>query len=729
MFLQQTPPVTGSIAVLHVDDEPGFAELTAEFLERESEQLSVRTETSAEDALETVRRNDLDCIVSDHDMPGMTGIELLEHVRSDDPELPFILFTGKGSEEVASKAVSAGVTDYLQKETGTDHYTLLANRIENAFERHQSQRAVEQQKRRLKTLVSNLPGVVYRCRNESGWPMESVEGECEALTGYSVDRLEDGTVLWGDDIVHPDDHDELSDEIQRAVADNDSFQCTYRITTAGGETKWVWERGRSVATPGRSADRLEGFITDITEQKQRERRFEAIFNNTYQFTGLTEPDGTIIEANETALSFAGIEWDAVIGTKLWESAWFQSSDHARTVAQEAVEMAQDGEMFRDEITIQGDDDQAFIDFSVRPVTNADGEVTELIPEGRNISKLQQQNETLRKRNRQFEAIFNDPNLLVGLLALDGTIRDVNETAVEYIDADRSEVVGQKFWDAPWWTGEQISDVEGWIADAASGEYVTYEAVHPSEDGEGISVEGSFRPVTDDGEVTRIVASAKDVTERKRRERELRERKERFDEFTSFVSHDLQSPISTVQGRLELALETGDMTHVENAATAIERVDDLRDDLVTSLRTGDIVSSTEQTGVETILEEVWTTVDPPETASFTIEESVHVDVDADAFQRLLENLVGNSIEHGDETVNIRVGDLDNGMYYEDSGPGIDPDLRDRVFTPGFSTKNGEQGIGMGMASVRQIVLAHGGSISIGDAEQLGGVRFEITLPEY
>lgn len=720
--------MTGSISVLHVDDESDFAELTAEFLEKESEQLSVNTETSAADALERIRQRDLDCVVSDHDMPDMTGIELLKRVRDDYPELPFILFTGKGSEEVASKAVSAGVTDYLQKETGTDHYTLLANRIENAYDRHQSQRAVEQQKRRLKTLVSNLPGVVYRCRNESGWPMDSVEGECKTLTGYSVDQLEDGTVLWGDDIVHPDDHDELSNEIQRAVADDDSFQSTYRITTAGGETKWVWERGRSVATPEQSAGRLEGFITDITDQKQRERRFEAIFNNTYQFTGLMEPDGTIIEANETALSFAGIERDAVIESKLWESAWFQSNDHAQTVARNAVETAQDGEMFRDEIQIQGEDDDAFVDFSVRPVTNEDGEVTELIPEGRNISKLQQQNETLRKRNRQFEAIFNDPNLLVGLLALDGTIRDINETAMGYIDADRDEVLGQMFWDAPWWTDEQISDVKRWIDDAASGEYVTYEAVHPSEDGEGITVEGSFRPVTDDGEVTRIVASAKDVTERKQRERELRERKERFDEFTSFVSHDLQSPISTVQGRLELALETGDMTHVESAAAAIDRVDDLRDNLVNSLRTGDIVSSTEQSDVETILEEVWTTADPPETASFTVEAQVRLDVDADAFQRLLENLVGNSIEHGDETVNIRVGGLDDGMYYEDSGPGIDPDLRDRVFTPGFSTKNGEEGIGMGMASVRQIVLAHGGSISIGDAEQLDGVRFEITLPE-
>jgi signal transduction histidine kinase len=93
--------------------------------------------------------------------------------------------------------------------------------------------------------------------------------------------------------------------------------------------------------------------------------------------------------------------------------------------------------------------------------------------------------------------------------------------------------------------------------------------------------------------------------------------------------------------------------------------------------------------------------------------------------MLENLVGNSIEHGPEDVAIRVREFESGFYYEDSGPGIDPEHRDRVFTPGFSTKNGEEGIGMGMASVRQIVLAHGWDIQIKDGEYLDGVRFEIT----
>lgn len=83
-----------------------------------------------------------------------------------------------------------------------------------------------------------------------------------------------------------------------------------------------------------------------------------------------------------------------------------------------------------------------------------------------------------------------------------------------------------------------------------------------------------------------------------------------------------------------------------------------------------------------------------------------------------------VEHGSDDVTIRVGRFDAGIYYEDGGPGIGPEHREQVFTPGFSTKSGDEGIGMGMASVRQIVLAHGWEIRIEDAEVLNGVRFEI-----
>jgi len=267
------------IRVLHVDDEPGFVEMAAEFLEREDDRFEVTTETSVAAALEQLDSDPFDCVVSDYDMPEQNGIEFLEAVHERDPELPFVLFTGKGSEEVASEAISAGVTDYLQKEGGTEQYAILANRLTNVVERVRSRRALAERKRRLETLIDNLPGIVYRCRNEPNWPMEIVEGECRKLTGYSATAIESDEVVWGEDVIHPDDQEAMWDAVQEALEAGEPFEVTYRIETADGETRWVWERGSGVYTSGdadgeKEPEALEGFITDVTAQREREAELE-----------------------------------------------------------------------------------------------------------------------------------------------------------------------------------------------------------------------------------------------------------------------------------------------------------------------------------------------------------------------------------------------------------------------------------------------------------------------
>jgi CheY-like chemotaxis protein len=83
--------------VLHVDDEPEFADLVSAYLQREDDSIGVMTEQSAEDGMASLADADIDCIVSDYQMPGTDGLEFLATVRDDHPDLPFILFTGKGS--------------------------------------------------------------------------------------------------------------------------------------------------------------------------------------------------------------------------------------------------------------------------------------------------------------------------------------------------------------------------------------------------------------------------------------------------------------------------------------------------------------------------------------------------------------------------------------------------------------------------------------------------------
>ncbi|KPN31317.1 bacterioopsin transcriptional activator [Halolamina pelagica] len=327
------------IRVLLVDDDPDLATITATYLQREDDQFTVETAIGAEAALERLddgidcvvsdyempEKNGIDCVVSDYEMPEKNGIELLEAVRETYPDLPFILYTGRGSEEIASDAISAGVTDYLQKERGSGQYAVLANRIENAVEAYRSETLLTRRTRRLERLISNLPGMVYRCRNEPEWPMEAVEGEVAAMTGYDAESLEHGDVQWGSDVIHPGDREETWARVQDSLDERGRFELSYRIRTRDGETRWMWERGRGVYDDDGDLTRIEGFITDVTERERRESRLqessarlEALFEQSPDMINLHDADGTIAEPNARLCEKTGYDREELIGMKVWE---------------------------------------------------------------------------------------------------------------------------------------------------------------------------------------------------------------------------------------------------------------------------------------------------------------------------------------------------------------------------------------------------------------------------
>jgi DNA-binding NtrC family response regulator len=126
------------IRVLHIDDDSSFLDLSQTYLERELSAATVVTADTPQAGLDELDRN-FDCVVSDYDMPKMDGLELFETVNERQPRLPFVLYTGKGSEEIASKALNVGVTGYFQK-GGPDQYQRLANRIEHATNEYRTER-------------------------------------------------------------------------------------------------------------------------------------------------------------------------------------------------------------------------------------------------------------------------------------------------------------------------------------------------------------------------------------------------------------------------------------------------------------------------------------------------------------------------------------------------------------------------------------------------------------
>ncbi len=273
------------IHVLHVDDDPKLGELTATFLEREHDRLSVDTATNVADALEYLAQHHPDCIVSDYEMPDRNGIELLEAVRSEYPQLPFILYTGKGSEEIASDAISAGVTDYLQKGTGTERYELLANRITNAVtaRRDAVQANRHKQLMRLTELAGDTGGWELDLDTDTLFVTDGTRRLFDVPDGFSFSR-EDAIGSF-----HPDDREEVRAAMDRAAKHDEETSGTWRLYAANGDERIVEMTVFPVSTNG-TVSTLRGAIHDVTEHKHRERELERQIDRLEEFTGVVSHD-------------------------------------------------------------------------------------------------------------------------------------------------------------------------------------------------------------------------------------------------------------------------------------------------------------------------------------------------------------------------------------------------------------------------------------------------------
>lgn len=251
-----------SIRVLHVDDQPDLPELAKTFLEREEPRFDVVTATRPEQAEEAIEQNNLDCVVSDYDMPGKNGLELLRSVREANNDIPFILFTGKGSEEVASDAISAGVTEYLQKGVDSSQYTVLANRIRNAVEKHQAEQEAAETRETLELIAEKSDDILYMFTGD--WSeLIFINSAYERIYGGSIEELRANPESFLRQI-HPDDQEKARESMKK-LSSGEPDEIEYRVTLPDGEERVIHGESEPIRDEDGEVSRIVGFVRDITE--------------------------------------------------------------------------------------------------------------------------------------------------------------------------------------------------------------------------------------------------------------------------------------------------------------------------------------------------------------------------------------------------------------------------------------------------------------------------------
>ncbi|MHB1560221.1 MAG: PAS domain S-box protein [Isosphaeraceae bacterium] len=734
--------------LLLVDDNAEDRLLAIRVLRRDIPKLDVNEIGDAEGFRRALERDGFEAAVTDYRLHWSDGIAVLEALRSRYPDLPVVMFTSSGSEEIAVDAMKAGLDDYVLKSPG--HLSRLPAAVMAAVKRVQDRRRMAD----LESLVNRLNVGIYRIAADG----RLIEANPAFLRLLGFSSIEEARQAWPTVLAgrHP------------RPGETPAAAHEMRIERPDGSTSWLLLSETATFADGETV--VDGLAEDITQRKAEEEaqfRLASIVESSDDAIIGKTLDGVIASWNAGAERIFGYSAAEAIGQHINLLVPPGQRDEIPSI----LERIRRGESIGHYETRRRRKDGTILDvsLSVSPIRDDAGRVIGASKIARDVSQRKQTERELARLNQELQDRIGELQTLLEILPVGVWIGDAesrrivgNRAANEMLGLSPGTNVSPSAHD-PGESGRPgfrylregkeipVNELPMRRAIATRQVVKNFEEDVVFEDGRVVTLQGSAAPLFDErGEVRGAVAACADVTERKRAEEALRAADRRKNEFLAMLGHELRNPLGPIRNAVQILNLVGSKEPDARAACAmIERqvahmarlIDDLLD--VSRIVRGKIQLRREQCDLARIAREAAADNRAEiEAAGLTFrveisEGSVWMTGDPTRINQVLGNILNNAHKFTDPggLVTLRLAVEPGGDFAEitvrDTGIGIEPEILDRIFEPfsqaDSSLDRARGGLGLGLALVKGLVELHGGEARAASAGAGHGTEFTIRLP--
>lgn len=425
-------------------------------------------------------------------------------------------------------------------------------------DRKRAERTLRDSERRKEALIANLPGIVYRCRNDAHWTMDYISPAVARVTGYPAEVFTAGRVHF-ELLIDEADRGAVRRAVEDGLARRGPYAMDYRIRRADGEERWVSERGTGLWSDDGTLEALEGFIEDITERRAADERLRAA----------TLRLQTIVQAANVGLW----DWDLPSNSVYFSPEWKRQLGYAEhEVADEVAEwqnrvhpedlagalarireyIANPWPGYQLELRMRHRDGSwRWMLATGALLRGADGTPVRMLGAHLDVTEHKRAEREVRESQQRVIDLIDGlgPHIFVGLLAVDGTLLEVNRSALAAANVRREDVLGKPVYETPWIAHsprvqKQFRDAVA----AAAGGTVRSDMQLAVAGGAQAWIDFTLHPLRDSaGTIRYLVASGAVITERKLAEDGLRRTAEQLDAAQERAH----------LGSWELNLETGE----------------------------------------------------------------------------------------------------------------------------------------------------------------------------